>query len=275
MLNLKTITQTLMVALVFASCTKVANDDISFIKTATPPSNLAADVVVTKAGIATITPTATGVASFSVYFGDNTATATVLPGKNATHTYAEGTFTIKVVAKNLVGDSAVVSKTITVTTSELLVDFDNAATTYGASGFGGAAFAKVSNPSATGINTSANVGKITKGSAGASSETWGGISINTSGRFTFASKGIMKMKVYSNHAGANILFKLEGPSTGATVETAVLTTVANGWEELTFVMDPSVVGRSFGGFSIFYEFGKAGNGSADYIGYFDDIKIFP
>lgn len=275
MITLKPLTQILLVATAFASCTKVANDDISFIKTATQPTNLVADIIVTKAGVATITPTATGVSLFTVYFGDNTSNTTVLPGKNTTHTYAEGTFNIKVVAKNLVGDSSVISKSITVTTSELLVDFDNPATTYGATSFGGAAFAKVANPSPTGINTSANVGKITKGSAGANSETWGGITINTSARFTFASKGIMKMKVYSNHAGANILFKLEGPSTGSTVETAVLTTVANGWEELTFVMDPSVIGRSFGGCSIFFEFGLAGNGSANFIGYFDDIKIFP
>lgn len=259
----------------FASCTKVANDDISFVKTGSAPSSLAVDIVVSKAGIATITPTAIGVASFEVYFGDNTTNAIVTPGKNTTHGYAEGTYNVKVVAKNLTGDSTMLTKSITVVTSQLLVDFEAPATTYGAGPFGGAAFAKVANPSATGINTSANVGKITKGSTGALSETWAGITINTSSAFTFASKGIVKMKVYSNHVGAIFKFKLEAPSSGTTVETDVIGTVANGWEELTFVMDPSVNGRSFGGFSIFYEFGLQGNGSANFIGYFDDIKIFP
>jgi hypothetical protein len=51
--------------------------------------------------------------------------------------------------------------------------------------------------------------------------------------------------------------------------------VANAWEEITFKMDPSVNSRSFGGFSIFYEFGLQGNGSANFIGFFDDVKIFP
>lgn len=272
---LKNILCGLLAISAMASCTKVTNDDISFVKNGTAPSNLAVDIVVSKSGIATITPTAIGVASFEVYFGDNTANAIVTPGKNTTHTYAEGTFNVKVVAKNLTGDSTSLTKSITVVTSQLLVDFDTPANTYGATVFGGTAFAKVANPSATGINTSANVGRITKGSSGALSETWAGITINTSAPFTFASKGIVKMKVYSNHVGSIFKFKLEAPSTGSTVETDVIGTVANGWEELTFVMDPSVNGRSFGGFSIFYEFGLQGNGSANFIGYFDDIKIFP
>ena len=275
MIALKNITKILLVSLAFASCTKVTNDDISFIKTATQPTNLVADIIVSKAGIATITPTATGVASFSVYFGDNTATAIVLPGKNTTHTYSDGTFTIKVVAKNLVGDSAIVSKSITVTSSQVLVDFETPATTYSAGGFGGGNFDKLANPYPTGINTSANVGRMTNGSATSPSLTYAGMTINVSTPFLFASKGIMKMKVYANHVGATFKFKLEGPSSGATTETDVATTIANGWEELTFVMDPSVIGRSFTGFSLFYEFGKAGNGSANYVALFDDIKIFP
>lgn len=262
---LKNICCGLLAISVMASCTKVTNDDISFVKTGTAPTNLAVDIAVTKSGVA----------SFEVYFGDNTANAIVTPGKNTTHTYAEGTFNVKVVAKNLTGDSTSLTKSITVVTSQLLVDFDTPANTYGATVFGGTAFAKVANPSATGINTSANVGRITKGSSGGLSETWAGITINTSAPFTFASKGIVKMKVYSNHVGSIFKFKLEAPSSGSTVETDVIGTVANGWEELTFVMDPSVNGRSFGGFSIFYEFGLQGNGSANFIGYFDDIKIFP
>lgn len=272
---LKKILFSLLAISAMASCTKVTNDDISFVKSGAAPTNLAVNIVVSKAGFATITPTAIGVASFEVYFGDNSANAIVTPGKNTTHAYAEGNYTVKVVAKNLTGDSTMLTKAISVVTSELLVDFEAAATTYGATVFGGTAFAKVANPSATGINTSANVGRITKGSSGALSETWAGITINTSAPFTFAGKGIVKMKVYSNHAGAIFKFKLEAPSTGATVETDVVGTVANGWQELTFVMDPSVNGRSFGGFSIFYEFGLQGNGSANFIGYFDDIKIFP
>ena len=275
MFKIKNICYTSLAIIVFASCTKVTNDDISFVKTGIAPTNFLVDVTVTKAGIATITPTAIGVASFDVYFGDNSVNASIAPGKNVIHTYTDGTFTIKVVAKNLTGDSAILSKSITVTTSQVLVDFETPATTYSAGGFGGGNFDKLANPSPTGINTSANVGRMTNGSATSPSLTYAGMTINVSSPFLFTSKGIMKMKVYANHVGATFKFKLEGPSSGATTETDVATTIANGWEELTFVMDPSVIGRSFTGFSLFYEFGKVGNGSANYVALFDDIKIFP
>lgn len=266
----------LLFCCIAASCKKTVNDDVSLATTGVAPSDFAMTVAVSQGGVATITPTASGVAFYNVYFGDNTTTpATVLPGKNVTHGYTDGTYTVKCVAKNLTGDSSVLTKQISVSTSQLLVDFEATATTYPASVFGGCAFAKVANPSATGINTSANVGKITKGSTGAPSETWAGITMNMSSAFSFTNQGKVKMKIYSNHTGAVVKFKLENPSTGTTTETDVLTTVANGWEELTFNMDASVIGRSFGGFSIFYEFGLAGNGSANFIGYFDDIKIYP
>lgn len=263
-------------SLLLSGCEKTTNDDIQFLATGQAPQDLQVTVSVNPAGVATITPSATGVSSFHVYFDANdTSYAVVLPGRNIVHTYLEGNYTVKVVALNVTGQESVLTKAISVTTSTLLVDFETPATTYVGNAFGGAAFAQIANPHASGINTSTNVGQITKGSPGSLSEIWAGITINTSSRFSFASLGIMKMKVYSNHAGAIFKFKLEAPSSGGTVETDVLTTVANGWEELTFQMDPSVIGRSFGGFSIFYEFGLQGDGSANFVGLFDDIKVYP
>lgn len=276
MKNFKIILNTLILAAIITSCKKVSNDDVSFLTSGAAPKDLKVDVKVSPAGIATITPSATGVASFDVFVDAATTTPEkVLPGKSLTHTYVEGNYDIKVVAKNLTGGQTSLTKSITVSTSTMLVDFETPATTYGAGPFGGAAFAQVSNPDPSGINTSANVGQITKGSPGALSEIWAGITINTSAPFTFASLGKIKMKVYSNHANAIYKFKLEAPSSGGTTETDVVTTVANAWEELTIQMDPSVIGRSFGGFSIFYEFGLQGNGSANFIGLFDDIKLYP
>ena len=266
----------LVLSLLFVGCAKDSNVDVSFLDSGTAPADLKVAVSVSPAGVATITPSATGVTYFDVYFDESdTVHVDVLPGRSTVHTYLEGQYTVKVVAHNVSGQVSTVTKAISVTTSTLLVDFEAPATTYGAGPFGGAAFAQIANPHASGINTSANVGQITKGAAGSLSEIWAGITINTTNRFTFASLGIMRMKVYSNHAGANFKFKLEGPSSGGTVETDVLTTVANGWEELTFQMDPSVIGRSFGGFSIFYEFGLQGNGSPNFVALFDDIKVYP
>ena len=114
-----------------------------------------------------------------------------------------------------------------------------------------------------------------KGSPTATSEVWGGLTMNMSAQMVFSSQRKIKMKVFSNHVGAKLTFKLEAPSAGSTTETNVTTTVANAWEELVFVMDPSVIGRTFGGFSVFYELGIAGNGSANFTVLFDDIKLLP
>jgi hypothetical protein len=276
MKNIKTIISAFLLVSVLASCKKVSNDDVSFLTSGVAPSDLRLDVSVNPAGVATITPSGTGVASFDVYFDAATQVPeVVLPGGNVVHTYLEGDYTVRLIAKNLTGGQTTLTKNISVVTSTMLVDFETPATTYGAGTFGGSNFAQANNPSTGGINASANVGQITKGAAGFPSETWAGITINTTDRFLFASLGRIKMKVYSNHVGGVWLFKLEGPSSGGTVEKSMTTTVANAWEELTFDMDPSVIGRSFGGFSIFNEFGTSGDGSANFVGLFDDIKVYP
>ncbi len=276
MKNIQLITAAVMIMSLFASCKKVSNDDVSFLNTGSEPTDLRLDVSVNGAGVATITPWGSGVASFDIYFESTTQTpVNVLPGANVVHTYLEGEYTVKMVAKNLTGGQSSITKNISVVTSTMLVDFETPATTYGAGTFGGSAFAQVANPSTNGINASANAGQITKGSPGSFSETWAGITINTTNRFSFASLGRIKMKVYSNHTDGVWLLKLENPSSGSTVERSATTTVANAWEELTFDMDPSVIGRSFGGFSIFNEFGTSGDGSANFVGLFDDIKVYP
>jgi hypothetical protein len=274
--NMKNILAIILIMFVAVSCKKTTNDDISFLSTSTIPKDLTADVVVATSGIVTITPKATGAGFFNIYFGDNSAAPGVVqPGKNITHGYSEGNYTIKVVAKNLTGDSIVLSKPITVITSQMLVDFETTATTYPAIIFGGASFDKIANTQSSGINTSANVGRMIKGNPTATSEVWGGLTMNMSAQMVFSSQRKIKMKVFSNRVGAKLTFKLEAPSAGSTTETNVTTTVANAWEELTFVMDPSVIGRTFGGFSVFYELGIAGNGSANFTVLFDDIKLLP
>lgn len=275
MKKLMTVVQALAVTMLLFSCSKATNDDISFISSAELPKDLQVEVSVTPAGIATITPSATGVAYFDIYYdiSDTSIHDVVLPGKNIVHTYSEGNYTINVVAKNVTGGEASITKSITVTTSTMLVDFETPATTYGASAaFGGAAFAQITNPDPSGINTSSNAGQITKGATGALSEIWAGISINTSAPIVLSSLCKIKMKVYSDHVGANYKFKLES---GSPVEADATTTVANAWEELTFQMPTSAIGSSFAGFSIFYEFGLQGDGSAPFIGLFDDVKVYP
>jgi hypothetical protein len=265
----------LLLIIVMASCQKQTNDNIDFLKTGKPITDFAFTANVSNAGTATVVPVANGISGFTINWGDASAPEKVDPTKTATHDYNDGTYTIRVVARNLSGDSLVLTRSITATTNQILVDFESSATINGNS-FGGAAFSRVANPSVSGINTSANVCRIIKGLPTAPSETWAGMTINTpTTPLAFSKRGIIRMKVFAPRVGAVYLFKLENPSSGSTVETQAVTTVANAWQELTFVMDPSVVGRSFTGFSVFFEFGLAGNGSSNFTGFFDDVKIFP
>jgi hypothetical protein len=88
----------------------------------------------------------------------------------------------------------------------------------------------------------------------------------------------MTVRVYSPAAGIDIKLKLEDHTNGAnSVETDVLSTVANGWETLTFDFTknssgtPAVnYGTTYDKASIFFDFGTAGNGKKFY---WDDVKM--
>ena len=84
-------------------------DDLSFVQNATAPTDVSAKFQVStdNSGAVTITPIATGVTSYKVYFGDSTATPTVVKaGGSVTHTYAEGSYQVKIVAINIAGKEA-------------------------------------------------------------------------------------------------------------------------------------------------------------------------
>lgn len=114
----KNILYTGLILFALSACTKVANDDISFLQTGAAPTDGALAIQVTNdnSGLVTITPTGTGVTTFDIFFGDGTATPSVVqPGKGVTHKYAEGTFTVKGVAKNANGAQSSVTKQFNIT----------------------------------------------------------------------------------------------------------------------------------------------------------------
>ena len=84
-------------------------DDLSFVQNATAPTDVSAKFQVStdNSGAVTITPIATGVASYKVYFGDSTTSPTVVKaGGSVTHTYAEGSYQVKIIAVNIAGKEA-------------------------------------------------------------------------------------------------------------------------------------------------------------------------
>ena len=86
------------------NCTE--DDNIDFLDDVVAPTNIAALFEITQdnSGLVTITPSGEGAVSFDIYFGDDTAEpVTAKPGENITHTYAEGTYSVKLVGKGITG----------------------------------------------------------------------------------------------------------------------------------------------------------------------------
>ena len=117
MKKLKTIYKALLILFIISACTEERNLD--FLDTVQPPTNVEAMYNITQdnSGLVTITPIAEGATLFDIYFGDATAEPeNVEAGSYVQHTYAEGSYQVKVVAYNIKGDTAE-------TTQDLMVSF--------------------------------------------------------------------------------------------------------------------------------------------------------
>ena len=88
----------------------------------------------------------------------------------------------------------------------------------------------------------------------------------------------MIMRIYSPAAGLPIRLKIEDHNNNThTVETEAMTTVVNQWETLTFDFSTPAAGTAainsaytYDMASIFFNFGKAGNGA---VFYWDDVRF--
>ena len=87
----------------------------------------------------------------------------------------------------------------------------------------------------------------------------------------FSSLTKIKMKVWSPAAGITVKMKLENLATSSiNIERDAVTTVANGWEELTYDFSGIVNSNNYQRLVVFFDFGNAGTGATYY---FDDIKL--
>lgn len=106
MTHLKSCALFLSIILIAAGCSKINNDDISFVKTATAPSDITTEFKVStdNLGMVTIIPNSAGASSYDITFGDTTTTPQkVMAGKSIVHKYKEGTYTVKVVGAGISG----------------------------------------------------------------------------------------------------------------------------------------------------------------------------
>lgn len=149
----------------------------------------------------------------------------------------------------------------------LPLGFESSTTYYSFSNFGNAIATKVTNPNASGINTSNTVAKLRKNPG----ETWAGSFIELGTAIDFSSNNTLKMKVYSPLAGKVFKLKLENlTNSNFNIEVNATNTTANAWEELTFVFNGIVNANNYKRVVVFCNFGEAGIGE-NY--YFDDIRL--
>jgi len=146
--------------------------------------------------------------------------------------------------------------------------FQSSTLTYTFTNFGGATSTVENNPDASGINTSTKVGKLVKASG---SQVWAGSFIELGAPLNFATMQKIKMKVWSPAAGKVVKLKLENlANANINTELDATTTVANGWEELTYDFTGIVNSNNYQRVVVFFDFGNAGNGASYY---FDDLKL--
>jgi hypothetical protein len=176
--------------------------------------------------------------SFLVYYGDvanEVGTPMAIGQELPAHTYPAtgGPFTLKVEA--LSGGAA--KTTYTKTLFGLPIDFENANVDYFFGTFGdNQKFATVANPNPTGLNTSAKVGKFTRGN-----QSWSGTYSPLNIPISFANGKKIKVLAYNPDPaliGKSLNVELEWaiggtPVNGVAVLRAPFTT-SGAWEELVF-----------------------------------------
>jgi len=142
--------------------------------------------------------------------------------------------------------------------------------TYGWFDFDGGNVSVINNPQSGGINTSAKVARMIKNPG----QPWGGSFLTLSQPINFAISRTFKMKVFSPRAGARVLLKVENSSNPAqNYEREVATTVASGWEELTFDYSAINTGNVYDRVVLIFELGTPGDGSANFTFLFDDLRL--
>ena len=151
----------------------------------------------------------------------------------------------------------------------LPIDFESSAVAYTFTDFDGGVGTKIANPNPSGINTSANVGRIVKGAG----QPWAGSLIALAAPINFSVNKIFKVKVYSPRVGAKLLLKVEGAAGVVPFEREVVGTVANGWEEMTFDYQAVSTTNVYTKLVFIFDLGTVGDASANFTFLVDDIRL--
>ncbi len=136
------------------------------------------------------------------------------------------------------------------------------------SNFDGGMLTRVENPHKTGLNTSNQVVRMVK-SAG---QVWGGSVIPMNDPIDFTTVKEFKVLVWSPRADAKLLFKVENATNGGIAhENEQTIGVANAWTEVTFDFSTVNTANVYSKVVLIFDLGTAGDGSANYTFYLDNI----
>lgn len=166
------------------------------------------------------------------------------------------------------------------TQMDLPVTFNDPTVDYGLIGFGGADNSTIVTDPTDPANKVAKVIKT------ATAETWAGTTVTAAAALGFKNRipfsvGNTKMnvRVWSPDAGIKVRLKVEDHSDNTkSVETEATTTVANGWQDLTFDFSNQASGTAainyaynYDKASIFFNFGTSGAVAGEKTYYFDNM----
>ena len=116
------------------------------------------------------------------------------------------------------------------------------------------------------VNTSCKVGQIDRSGAALFANN----QIDFDAKFDFNTNAGFKLKVWSPNVGTNVLVKLEDKTNDAiNVEVGAVTSVASGWEELTFDFASGESGK-YDKIILFFELNT--NTTETY--YIDDFRLY-
>jgi len=207
-------------------------------------------------GTVTFINTSVNASSYAWDFGDE-STSTLI---NPVNVYAEGTYTIVLVASNVAGAIDTFTDEITISIPEIAtlpITFDGENTTYDPTVFDGTSFEIVTNPDLSGTNAvESNVGAITNSGA-----TYEGLFFELGTAVDLTSEQSIKMSFWAD-APIDVLLKLEDGTAADTEDTASHT--GTGWEELMFTFNSSA---SYPKLTLFVD----GAGTTAGTFYFDDV----
>lgn len=152
----------------------------------------------------------------------------------------------------------------------LPLGFESSTLDYAFVNFDGGAVSIIDNPVSGGINTSAKVGRMVKNPG----QPWGGAFLSLDAPIDFSVKKTFTMRVYSPRVGAKVLLKVENLTNGGIAfEKELSTTKAGEWETLSFDYSEINTAESYQKLVLIFDLGTAGDGSANFTWYFDDITL--